>query len=402
MRGASSIFISSLFVLTVSVAAVHCSSEAPSVFLTPGECASNDMCAAGQVCASGSCVASSQSPSLPGQFDNGNNMADASMPGDMSSSGSTCADIAVQFDKVRPEVRLLVDQSWSMQTNNYGGTTRWNALRSALMDPTSGVVKRLEGDVSFGLALYTYAPNSSSIALPPGVTPDASCPSLVTTGAGVNNYDTMNSLYQSSNPRGATPTGESILRLAGVNYDRSVVPGGWADTKSASPKVIVLATDGDPNTCPGPWSEGTAAGRSLSLDAVQRAYEKGIKTYVVAVGNDLSESHQQAMANAGIGQAMGGKLYRPQNPGDLVSAFNEIIYGSRSCSFTLRGEVRAGTESKGTVSLDGRALGYNDPNGWRLVSSTQIELVGNACAQIRTEPNPNLAVSFPCGAVVIR
>ncbi len=399
MRRAPSIIVA-LFAATIGVATVHCSSDAPSVFLVPGQCSASEACPTGQVCSNNACVTSSQSPVLPG-FDNNGGM-DASMPNDNSSSGTTCADVAVQFDKVMPEVRLLVDQSWSMQTNNYGGTTRWEALRTALMDPTAGVVKRLEGDVSFGLALYTYAPNDPSVALPPGVTPDATCPALVTTAAGVNNFNTMNALYKSSSPRGATPTGESILRLAGVNYDRSVVSGSWADTKTPGPKVIVLATDGDPNTCPGPWSVATDTGRQLSLDAVQRVYEKGIKTYVVAVGDGVSEAHQQAMANAGIGQAAGGKLYRPQTSGDLVTAFNDIIYGSRSCTFKLRGEVRAGTESKGRVSLDGRALGYNDLNGWRLNSPTEVELLGSSCSQIRTEATPNLSVVFPCGAIEIR
>ena len=49
---------------------------------------------------------------------------------------------------------------------------------------------------------------------------------------------------------------------------------------------------------------------------------------------------------------------------------------------------------RGTVTLDGSALGCNDPNGWRLNSASEIELLGTACEAIKggnhdvTDPIP--------------
>jgi hypothetical protein len=242
------------------------------------------------------------------------------------------------------------------------------------------------------------------VSLPPGITPDSSCPRLFEVPASLDNYEAIRATYSAASPRAATPTGESLLRIAGVNYDRTLVPGGFAATPMTGPKIVVLATDGDPNTCDGPYTDGTDAGRQLSLDAVQRLYDSGIKTYVIAVGNDVTEAHQRALANAGVGLPSDGNapLHRPQDPGGLIDAFNQIIYGERSCVFTLHGEVVAGAENTGRVTLDGRPLANGDPNGYRLDSSSQIELVGAACTQVKTEPNPQLSVQFSCGGIMIR
>ena len=77
-----------------------------------------------------------------------------------------------------------------------------------------------------------------------------------------------------------------------------------------------------------------------------------------------------------------------------------IITGARSCKFTLNGSVVAGTEAQGQVTLNGVPVKYNDPNGWKLNGNKEIEFVGTTCTTIKTEPNAEVKVRFPCGAVV--
>ena len=40
-------------------------------------------------------------------------------------------------------------------TQNFGNTTRWQALDNSLFSNSVGIVKQLEGEVRLGLALYT-------------------------------------------------------------------------------------------------------------------------------------------------------------------------------------------------------------------------------------------------------
>jgi hypothetical protein len=44
----------------------------------------------------------------------------------------------------------------------------------------------------------------------------------------------------------------------------------------------------------------------------------------------------------------------------------------------------------------------NDPNGWRLNTGTQIELLGNACQQLKLPTTGGIAFDFPCDALIPR
>jgi hypothetical protein len=305
-----------------------------------------------------------------------------------SSSGSgmdACADISVQIEKQIPTIVLLIDQSGSM-TAAFPGGDRWNVLRNSLMDPGSGVVKLLENDVRFGLTLYT------------GKDADPVCPLLQSVPVALGNHSAINALYSSAVPVEDTPTGESIDAVA-KTLEAFQEPGQ---------KVIVLATDGEPDTCifkdPAPGTPEAQAARDASVKAAQAAYSKDIPTFVIAVGDDVAKAHLQDVANAGAGKPIGGvdnaKYYVPTDQQALTDAFKEIINGVRTCVFTLNGKVDAMLADQGSVVLDGQKLGLNDPDGWKLNSESEIEIVGAACDTIQSGDH-TLMVTFPCGAVVI-
>ena len=92
----------------------------------------------------GTCVgADCDDPNGGGTFDPG-----------VDPSSSACGEAKVNFEKRIPYVVLLVDQSGSMNSD-FGNGSRWSVLNDALLNPQTGIVKRLEDEVRFGLALYS-------------------------------------------------------------------------------------------------------------------------------------------------------------------------------------------------------------------------------------------------------
>jgi len=297
--------------------------------------------------------------------------------GPQTEATEACGDVSVAVTKVIPTVMVLIDQSGSM-TTDFGGKTRWNAARDALMDPTTGIIHQLQAEVRFGLALYTNDGKGS-------------CPDLTKVAIALNNYAAIQKVYGAAGPKGDTPTGESI---------QAILPDLAAVTEPG-PKLIVLATDGEPDTCAVPNPQ---TGQPQAIAAAQAAYAQGVWTYVIGVGSDVGAAHLQNMANAGVGKPVNDPAPAPyfvaNNPSQLYTAFQNIINGARSCVYNLNGTVQPGMESQGSVLLDGTPLGFNDSNGWKLNNPSQIELVGASCEAIQTGDHA-LTVTFPCDAVTV-
>lgn len=331
-------------------------------------------CPSGKVCnAVGRCVAQSG-----GGGEGGVEFLDGGFVGAGGASADACADVVVKFEKQIPTVMLLIDQSGSM-TAAFGNGDRWSELYKTLMDPATGIVKTLQNDVRFGLALYTSNGGSAG-----GV-----CPMLTKVPIAISNYTAIDAVYAPEAPVGDTPTGESITSVT-KDLEAFAQPG---------PKIIVLATDGEPDTCAEPNPQN---GQPESIAAAQAAYTKNVKTFVIAVGAEVSLGHLQDVANAGAGKPIGGAdkapFYQALDKQALIKAFDEIINGVRSCVLKLNGTVDAASAGAGKVFLDGSAIGYNDPDGWKLNAPDEIELVGASCAAIK-QGDHSISVEFPCGIV---
>lgn len=327
----------------------------------------NSDCASGKICtAGGRCISGIN-------LDSGNNDG---------TSGEGCINVDVTFEKQIPTVVLLIDQSGSMEEDFGGAGSRWDVVKNALMDNTTGIVKVLENDVRFGLALYTSHDGDNGGTCP--ILTDVMPPTL-------GNYNAINAVYGPANEDGETPTGESIEAIAAQ----------LAPFSEPGPKAIVLATDGEPDTCAVPNPQ---TGQDESIAAAQAAYQNDISTYIISVGADVSLGHLQDMANAGVGLPVGGSqnapFYQALDQNALIQAFNDIIYGVRPCTFKLDGTVEAGKEDQGTVNLDGNPLGYEDPDGWKLNGNDEVELTGAACDAIKSGDH-DLKINFPCGSYVV-
>ncbi len=400
--------------------AVHCGSEEGSVFdecrtiygdRCGAACSDNGQCSAGLFCSGGRCNAecgptrscgSGVACSANGRCENtgfggGSTNPDGGGQGGQGGQDG-CADLNVELGKKTPTVLVLVDRSGSM-TQAFGTGTRWTVLKKVLLDD-GGTIQSLQSEVNFGLSMYSNPTKNA-------------CPELVGVSYGLNNYAAIDGVLRPAGTNPDTPTGESILGVAGIT-DAGLVDGGLAalDAKGGE-KLILLVTDGDPDTCENPNANDAPLNpvevqkaKDVAVSAVQRAFAAGIKTYVLAIGNEVSEAHQQEMANAGLGlnpdAGAVAAFFRPADEAQLIAQINAVITGARPCKYTLNGTVQPGFESQGTVLLNGAVLPFGDPNGWRLSTPSEIELVGAACQTVKTSANASLSASFPCGAVIVR
>lgn len=297
----------------------------------------------------------------------------------------SCGDITVDLELVIPIVVLLIDQSGSM-TSNFGGVSRWAAVREALVNDTDGVVTVLQDRVMFGATLYTSN----------GGFDGGQCPILTREQPDMNNHPDIQDLLDNNSPSGDTPTGESIEEvvpdLLSVPVDPDSIP---------PPLVIVLCTDGEPDTCTVPNPQN---GQPEALAGVQNAYTQGVETFVLSVGSGVSDDHLQDMANAGVGKPLNdpdpAPFYVANSQTEMVDAFDEIIRGTRECVFTVNGTVDLDLASQGDVRLNGQSLVYGTE--WQMVDEHTLELLGDACDTFLNEDSVSLSATFPCGSVVIR
>jgi hypothetical protein len=292
---------------------------------------------------------------------------------------SGCGEVTVVVTPTTPTLVLLVDQSGSM-TEDFDGVERWDALYDTLMDPGDGVVANLESSIRFGLTLYTSENGFEG----------GECPMLTSVGPALDNRAPIDAVYGQEQPGDETPTGES-LALVAQELAAFAEPG---------PKGIVLATDGQPDTCDEPNPQN---GEPESLAAAQQAFDLGIDVFVLSVGPEVAQDHLQEMANVGVGKALDDPMPAPYwqalNPQELVDAFSEIVGSFVSCNLAVDGIVDLDKQCDGTVLLDGVELECG--TDWQMPDESTLELMGDACTTLQDGGEHNVSASWPCGAVHI-
>lgn len=397
---------------------------------TDGECAAGLYCgptgtctadcAPGHDCSSGvACSPRGRCGDLAGSFGDAGDL-DASSNGD-----AFCAATDVTLAKIVPKVLFLLDQSSSMSFNKFpsGNSNgcnpdcRWTVLKDVLIGPANnpgGLLKDLEGQAEIAVELYSATDavlNDGDDSQLTGPT-DNVCPRFNgKTFDGLNfelkAFADAETLLRPASVDDDTPTGPAIRTVIGLADDAGVAdPKGFAALPSTAPKVLVLVTDGEPAIC-GANSPSTE-GRALVVQAVQDTFKQNIRTFVIAIG-DISGTGQQhfnAVANAGQGldpNTGDAGAILPSTPQALLDALKKVVLDARTCTYDLNGQVTAGQEKLGTVTLNGTPVPYDDPGapdeGWRLVTPSQIELVGSACATLKAAADAVLSARFPCGAV---
>jgi hypothetical protein len=220
------------------------------------------------------------------------------------------------------------------------------------------------------------------------------CPVLIDVPIALGNHQAMLDEFKCSDIADDTPTGESLLAAA----------MRLKDFKDPGPKVIVLATDGEPDSCECPDYGGhvpdkcKVAGlpdmvKAEVVKTAEQIHADDITIHVINVSTPGEAKLQQHLTD--VADAGGGNVYPGFSPGALSTAFEDIINGVRSCKIDLQGEIAKGKESTGTVTLDGEVLELDDPDGWQVNTASQIELLGTACDLIKSGDHA-LAIKFPC------
>jgi hypothetical protein len=369
--------------------ATECSPSASNTCPGGFHCATGGTCdlfctQAGNECGDGySCTADGFCIKNGGGGGSGSAMPDSSCP-------------ALHFTPMRttPTVQLLLDESSSMNTN-YGGITRLAAMRNALVDPTNGVVTKLANQVVFGVSLYTGTGSA-----PP------TCPTLTSEDRALDNLAPIRSLLNAAAPKSNTPTAASI--------DAVVADFAAKPPAANSPKIIVLATDGLPDTCADqnppqqtdptkPLDPRQIAANATAVEAATRAFAAGIRLYFLFIGDTQARNHPQEMANAGAGLDITtgrAPFFIATSPTDLANAFNTIIGGVVSCDLRLDSQLDPSDAPNGEVTINDQKLSY--PADWTLDNDgITIHILGNACDRLKASANPVVDAAFPCGTIIL-
>jgi hypothetical protein len=282
----------------------------------------------------------------------------------------------VQATHVVPTILLLIDGSMSMD-QNYGGATdptRWQAVRQALLDPSTGVVYQLQSVVKFGLAVFATTP---SCPLPLGVV-----------DPGLSNGQSIDEGMPLSSPGTFTPTGLALDQVV------DVLPA--PSPQQSAPQIVVLVTDGDPSAC-----ADETPNYAPAIAAAVKLQQKSLRMHVIGIGDDVSKADLQVMANLGAGlkqdASPGATVYYPADPAALTDTLRTLIKSELSCELELSGKgVMPGSECRGLVTLNGNALQCNGPDGWVLEDARHIELQGAACEMLRNASDVFVQAQFPC------
>jgi hypothetical protein len=293
-----------------------------------------------------------------------------------------CANVHFTPTYTKPSVELLLDRSGSMAFTDIA-PTRFGALRTALTG-AGGAVTTTQTNVYFGAALFA----GDESPCPPNASLDG-----FAVPRALDNAASIDALIQ-NNPPGSSTTPTAVWISAVANdFGTNPPPTG-------SPPIILLATDGIPNSC----SSGSDNGAAVA--ATQAAYAAGVRTFVIGLAG-LSTQFLQDVANAGTGKPIAqppgctgcAPFYTASDATSLASGLAAIVGGVISCDLAISGRVDANNAFQGVVTMNGNTLTYGtdwtvDPSG------TTLQLLGSACDTFKSASNPTVDASFPCAVVV--
>jgi hypothetical protein len=218
--------------------------------------------------------------------------------------------------------------------------TRWSTLAVALDIALSSAPT-----IRWGLKLFT-SPNTSSCVVLPGVD----------VPVGTDTRAAIRAEIAAISPEGDTPTAAAIH--ASTAYLNTVSDG--------NSKVILLATDGDPNCAPSVYDldvDGTTR-------AITEARESGYLVYVMGIG---FVGNLEAFAKAGGT----GSYYPGQSPEQVTQALAAI---SREAGCTFAVDATPSDPSSVGVYLDKALLARDASNGWTFGATPRtVILHGSSC-----------------------
>ena len=308
-------------------------------------------------------------------------------PGAAPTGDANCGTQTSSASKAPTDVLLVLDRSGSMNfsiaedccctnacqqairislcanANTSSCTERWPALTSGV----DATVKSTSG-INWGLKMFpTHVGAADKCTVSNGVE--------VGTNVGAA---AVESAIAAASPLGATPTATGIT--AATDYLKGVSDG--------NNRVILLATDGEPNCKPGspeantPDVDGTVA-------ALKAALALGFRSYVIGIGPSVGNLDNFARAG-------GTDHYYPaSSAAELANALASISKAVSSCTFTMS-QVPPDPANV-AVYLDGKLLAQDPANGWTFGATSQtVMLNGTSCDAITSGAASKVQILFGC------
>ncbi|MET0284708.1 MAG: vWA domain-containing protein [Polyangiales bacterium] len=299
---------------------------------------------------------------------------------------NACGKAELTTQRVVPRVWLLLDGSGSMSAPLGGltGPSRFALLRQALLDPTNGLVAKLAGAVEFGLMIYDGGLS------PPGIYVPGLCPRVTVVEPALDNYQAIAAAYPMEPTGASTPTHYAL-----VDLQARIVAA-----MRSEPTFVLLATDGKPNICD--FHDGIPSNfltDQEAVDTVTQLEQAGTRTFALSMAGDDADlgAHLNDIAKAG---GTGASVFSPATQDDLVKSLTEIFGGTQSCSIAVEGKIVSGKECSGDVKLNEQVLRCD--TDYRVGDDKQtLELLGDACKTLRSEPSSQLSASFACNDVIL-
>jgi hypothetical protein len=230
---------------------------------------------------------------------------------------------------------------------------KWTAVTTAV----NQVVMETEGSLRWGLK---YFPNNATCGVTDGVS----------VAVGPSNAMPIATSIMATAPGGSTPTRLAVASAAA--YLMSLA--------DPNPKVLLLATDGEPNCAPG----ATTAADDGAVAAVQALADSGVPTYVIGVGNVVpAQATLNMMAMAGGRPNAGITSYYPvASSGDLIDTLRAIGAQTMPCTYALGAAPASAQDLVVTASNVVIPRDATHANGWDYDTSMKtIRLFGAWCTK---------------------
>lgn len=311
---------------------------------------------------------------------------DAGTAGSSQPSGDANCGVQTSSTKQLPtDVLLVLDRSGSMTysiasdcccsstcrditgssrcSTTANCTERWPALTSAVDSTITGTK-----GINWALKLFSSPSQSDSCGVSQGVE----------VGIASDSVASIQSSIAKVSPDGNTPTASAVA--AATKYLGTV-----ADSNT---KVILLATDGDPN-CKAGAHDTSTSDKTGTTAAITAAFNAGYKVYVIGIGPSVGNLDSFALAG-------GTDHYYPAtSAADLVAALAAISKAVASCNFEM--SQSPPDPSNVAVYLDGVLVTKDGNNGWSFGSTEQtVILNGTPCDQITSGAATKVQVLFGC------
>ncbi len=317
-----------------------------------------------------------------------------------------CVPGRFTFELALTQLMFVIDRSGSMAFTLNGvqnaprSRWRWTILQNALRR----TITTFDDQIAMGAKFFPEVLNPSDLA-------DSQRSCRTDTGVGIaparGNAQAILGVFDSTQPRGGTPTSEAIRSAATfLTHTRSIA------------RTIVLATDGAPN-CNGDLDARTcictatsdcdvnpSRGRYSCLDdgrtvtVIRDAAEKQrIPVYVIGIGSTERPEFLQVLDDMAIAggrpRPTAPRHYNVQSENDLTNALETIRDTVSKCTYLTPSSPN--DPNKITVEIDGVSIPRDQTktNGWDWVDQSFGELAffGDACTTAQGSGGPPAIVT---------